>query len=123
MSRRFPQRVAIELDAVKYLRIRSGDHRFIAVWVVVVDSRVLVRSWNDKPAGWYRAFLREPRGAILIGNVEIPVRGARVVSRRLIDAASDGYAAKYNTKANLKYVRGFRTAKRATTTLELLPDS
>jgi len=118
---RLPPALAAALDAVKYLKIRSGDHRFIHIWVVVTGGRVLVRSWNDKRDGWYRAFLAEPRGAILLGETEIPVRAVRVRSARLIDAASDAYAAKYDTKANLKYTRGFRTMKRKATTLELLP--
>lgn len=117
----FPARTIFLISATKYLRIRCGDHRFIAVWVVVVDGRVFVRSWNDKAGGWYRAFRKEPIGAILVGDNEVPVRAVAVRSAKCIGAASDAYAAKYTTKANLKYVKGFRTARRRSTTLELAP--
>jgi hypothetical protein len=56
------------LDTAKILGIRSGDaHRYVGVWVVVVEDRVFVRTWNDEPTGWYRAFLEEPRGSIQVG--------------------------------------------------------
>jgi len=108
-------------EATKYLYIRSGDHRFIPIWVVVVQGRVIVRSWNDKPHGWYRAFLKEPRGDARIEEREVPVRAVPVSSAQLNDATDDAFAAKYTTKANLKYVEGFRLAKRKASTLELVP--
>ncbi|HEU5400672.1 MAG TPA: DUF2255 family protein [Terriglobales bacterium] len=114
-----PQDLAA-LEATKYLYIRSGEHRFIAVWVVVVEGRVIVRSWNDKAKGWYRAFLAEPRGDVKIGEREVPVRGVPLHSKRISDLADEAYAAKYTSKANAKYVKGLKTAKRKATTLELV---
>ncbi len=101
--------------------IRAGDHRFILIWVVVVEGRVIVRSWNDKPDGWYRAFLAQPCGAVRLGDREVAIRAVAVRSKRLNDAADDAYAAKYTTKANAKYVAGLRTPARKATTLELIP--
>ena len=114
------------LDAfarAKYLYIRSGAHRFIAIWVVVVDGRVIVRSWNDKAGGWYRAFLKQPRGDVRLGKdaAEIAIRAVRLRSAKLNDAADEAYAAKYTTKANQKYVIGFREPARKACSLELLP--
>lgn len=119
--KRFAKRVASAIDAIKYMKIRAGDHRYIHVWVVVVSGRVLVRSWNDKPGGWYRAFLQDPAGAIRVGERDVRVRARPVRSAALVDAVDAAYAAKYVTRANNKYVRGFATAKRRATTLELLP--
>ena len=63
--RGFAKAVLTNLDAAKILGVRAGtEHRFTGVWVVVVDGRVFVRSWNDKPTGWYRAFLDETEGVI-----------------------------------------------------------
>ncbi|HEV3039273.1 MAG TPA: DUF2255 family protein [Candidatus Angelobacter sp.] len=121
MKRRFSQKALTAFEATKYLYIRSGDHRFIPIWVVVVDGRVIVRSWNDKTNGWYRAFLSQPQGAVRIDDREVPVRALRVRSTRLNDAACDAYASKYTTKANAKYVKGLNHPKRKATTLELLP--
>ena len=106
----------------KYFYVRGGDsHRFIAIWVVVVGNKVLVRSWNDKPGGWYRAFLAEKTGHVRIGTREVAVRARRVRGKRLLDAMDAAYAAKYETAANLKYVKGFATPRRRATTLELTP--
>lgn len=121
MTRRFPARTAAAIDAIKYLYIRAGDdHRFVPIWVVVVDGRVVIRSWNDNSGGWYRAFLENPRGAIKVGETEVPVRAVPVRSASLNDAADRAYAEKYTTEANKKYVRGFATVRRKATTTELV---
>lgn len=50
--KRFPADLARAIDAIRYLRLRAGaGHRFIAVWVIVVEGRVFVRPWNDAPSG------------------------------------------------------------------------
>ncbi|SRR5579871_1039724 len=123
MTRQFPSTALAEFDATKYLYIRAGDHRFIPIWVVVVDGHVIVRSWNDKTDGWHRAFLGDRTGAVKMERKgeEVAVRAVRVRSARRNDAADLAYAAKYTTKANAKYVQGFKDPKRKATTLELLP--
>lgn len=120
--KRFPPAALAEIDKTKYVYIRAGtEHRFIPIWVVVVDGRVLVRPWNDKTSGWYRAFQKDPRGAIMVGEKEVTVNARKAPGTRLIAAMDAAYAAKYTTKANLKYVKGFATGKRQATTLELFP--
>lgn len=110
------------LDETKYLYIRSGsEHRFIAVWPIVLENRLFVRSWNDKPTGWYRAFLTEPRGAIRVGEKIVRVRARPVQSERLNDAIDQAYLGKYNTKANVKYSKGLASPARRATTTELSP--
>ena len=122
MTKRFSSARAAAIDKIKYFYIRAGDeHKFIPIWVVVVDGRVLVRPWNDKAGCWYRVFLKNPRGAIKIGATEVPVRALRVRSAKLIDAMDRAYAEKYTTKSNEKYVKGFATKKRKATTTELVP--
>jgi len=115
------RRVAAFADA-PILGVRSGaEHRYTGVWVVVVDDRVFVRSWNDKPTGWYRAFLDEPRGSVSLGDTEIRVRAAPVRSARIRRAVSEAYGRKYPTKGSERWVRGFAEPAREATTLELLP--
>jgi hypothetical protein len=121
MRRRFPRAILAGFEATKYLYLRAGDHRFIPIWVVVVENRVIVRSWNDRPDGWYRAFLSQRDGAVRIDGEEIPVPAVRVRGVRLNDSADAAYASKYTTKANAKYVAGLRHSKRKATTLELVP--
>jgi hypothetical protein len=124
MTRRFPKRLLSLLNESMALRIRAGaDHRFLGIWVVVVDDRVFVRPWNDLPGGWRRAFLSEPDGAILFGGRkrEIPVRARPVRAERLFDATDAAYARKYASRGAQKWVRGFATARRRKTTMELRP--
>ena len=114
-------RIAAFADA-GILGVRSGTkHRYTSVWVVVVEDRVFVRSWNDKPTGWYRAFLDEPRGSVTLGDTEIRARAAPVRSARFRRAVSEAYAEKYPTKGSVRWVRGFAEPEREAHTLELLP--
>jgi len=111
------------LDRLKILGVRAGTvHRHTGVWPIVVEGRLFVRSWNDKPTGWYRAFLSEPCGSIMVGKVERSVRAIHVRSARLIHAVTAAYAEKYDTKASEKWVRGFAEPDREATTLELVPE-
>ena len=121
-ARRFSEPVLGELARAKILGVRAGaEHRYTGVWVVVVEGRVFVRSWNDKPTGWYRAFLAQPRGSIRLAGREIAVRARQTRGERLRDAVTRAYAEKYNTKASEKWVRGFAEPRRAAATLELVP--
>ena len=122
MQRHFSSPDLETLERLNILGVRSGsEHRYTGVWVVVVERRVFVRSWNDKPTGWYRAFLREPRGSISLGTAERAVRASRVRSERLRRAVSEAYAIKYDTKASEKWVRGFAEEEREAVTLEMVP--
>ena len=124
MRKRLPSSIVRAIDDSKILGIRAGrrsDHRFIGVWPVVVDGRVLARSWTLKPSGWYHTFLADPSGTIQVGGREIPVRAVRIRSERIRDAVEAAYAAKYPTPGSRKYVRGFRTARRREATMEFVP--
>ena len=119
----FAADVVEALRKAKILGVRSGtEHRFTGVWVVVVDDRVFVRSWNDEPTGWFQAFRKEPAGTIQVGDVELPVRGKPVRSARIRDAVTAAYAEKYPTKGSRKWVEGFAEPTRALATLEFVPE-
>jgi hypothetical protein len=121
---RFSSRILALLDDSKTLRIRAGaEHRFLSIWGVVVSGRVFVRPWNDDPGGWRRAFLENPRGAVLADDAkrEIPVRARPARGERLFDAIDAAYAHKYPNRGAQKWVLGFATARRRKTTMELRP--
>jgi hypothetical protein len=114
------------LDAIRdcqVLGIRAGPgpHRIIGIWAVVVDGRVFVRSWGVRPDGWYRAFVREPRGVIEIAGRTIPVRAVGTRSERVKDAVSRAYREKYHTPGALKYVRDLARPRCRNTTTEFVP--
>jgi hypothetical protein len=121
-ARRFLDDEVAALDAAKIVGVRAGsEHRYTGVWVVVLDRRVFVRSWSDKPTGWYRAFLAEPDGSVQVGEREIPVRAVRTRSEKARAAVTEAYARKYDTKGSKQWVDGFREAERERNTLELAP--
>jgi hypothetical protein len=119
---KFAGTVVESLRGAKIIGVRAGtEHRYTGVWVVVVDGRIFVRSWNDKPTGWFRAFRKQPGGTVQVGELEIPVR-ARLGGGVLIrDAVTAALGEKYNTKGSQKWVEGFAEPARVLTTLELVP--
>jgi hypothetical protein len=122
-SDRFSKSIVEALRSAKILGVRAGtDHRYTGVWVVVVDGRVFVRSWGDKPTGWFRAFRKQPSGMIQTGELEIPVRAKLVRSARILDAVTAAFGEKYDTKGSRKWVEGFAEPARLATTFEFVPD-
>jgi hypothetical protein len=124
MSRSFSRRRLAAIDGAKALGIRAGRHsahRFIAVWPIVVNGHLYIRSWGLKPGGWYQTFLDDPLGTIQIRDDEVEVRARRVRSERIRDAVERGYALKYPTPGSRFFVRGFRTKRRREATMELVP--
>jgi hypothetical protein len=122
-KRGFTEDLLAAIGANKMLAIRAGrqPHRFIGIWVVVVERRVFVRSWSQKPRSWWRTFLEDPRGAINVDGREIPVRAVRTRSERLKDAVSRAYLEKYATRGSIEYARDMGRAKSRATTTELVP--
>jgi len=118
----FTDAIVEALSNAKILGVRAGtEHHYTGVWVVLVDDRVFVRSWNDKPTGWFRAFRKQPSGTIQVGELEIPVRGKLVRGARIRDAVTVAFGEKYNTKGSRKWVEGFAEPDRAINTLEFVP--
>jgi hypothetical protein len=120
-ARRFSRLALEELGKARIIGVRAGtEHRYTGVWVVVVEGRAFVRSWNDKPTGWYRAFQAQALGSIQLAGREIAIRARRLRGELLREAVTRAYAEKYDTKASEKWVRGFAEPHRTATTLELL---
>ena len=119
---RFPKKVLDSLRDGKMLGIRAGaEHRFIGIWVVVVENRVFVRSWSLKPRSWYRTFLEQPYGTIVVDDREIKVRAVHTRSERLKKAVDEAYLNKYNTPGSVKYAKDLGKKKSRDTTTELVP--
>src|SRR5918998_6516549 len=93
---RFADPVVEAVRDAKIIGVRAGaEHRYTGVWVVVVDGRVFVRSWSDKPTGWFRAFRKQPGGTIQVGGLEIPVRARPVRGARIREAVTAALGEKY----------------------------
>jgi hypothetical protein len=119
---KFTEDVVEVLRNAKILGVRAGtEHRYTGVWVVVVNGRVFVRSWSDKPTGWFRAFRKQPSGMIQAVKLEIPVRARFTRSERIRRAVTVAFAEKYNTKGSRQWVEGFAEPEREATTLEFIP--
>ena len=124
-KRQFSKPVVAAIAKDKILGIRAGsggDHRFIGVWVVVVDSRVFIRSWGVKRRSWYQTFREDPVGTIQAAGRELKIRAVTSLPEKMKAAVDAAYAEKYDTPGAIKYVKGFaRSKRRRDTTTELLP--
>ena len=113
------------LKKSKGLRVRAGAgaHRFIGIWFVMVRDRVFARSWSVKPNGWYQTFLKDPRGAIQVGKLEVPVFAIPIKNKALRDAVDRAYLKKYSTGGEVKYAKDLASEQSRATTVELVPFS
>ncbi len=123
MAARFPPDVVSALRTGKILGLRAGAgaHRFIGLWVVVVEGRVFVRSWSRRADGWHAALRHSPCGTLHVGDRVVPFRAVFTRSDRVKDAVSRAYREKYGTPAGLRYVRDLNRAACRATTTELTP--
>jgi len=109
---RFPAAVVSALDAAKVIGLRGGtqSHRFLGVWVVVVGGRAFVRTWNNKPGGWYQVFREESEGRVQVGELEFPVRVRKTWGEQLLDAIDRAYREKYPHAGVAPLRQGLRAA-------------
>jgi hypothetical protein len=103
------------------LRAGGGSHRVIGIWAVVVKGRVFVRSWSLKPRSWWRTFVDDPQGLLVVGKKEIKVRAVMTRSETLKDAVSLAYKEKYSNPGEIQYVKDMSRKKSRDTTTELVP--
>ena len=105
------------------LGIRAGNdstHRVIGIWAVVVEGRVFVRSYSMKPRSWWRTFLEDPQGIIVVASKEFPIRAIQTRSERLKDLVSAAYKEKYNRPGDIQFVKDMSKKKSRDTTTELV---
>ena len=122
-SNRFADDILAVLQKEKLLGIRAGTsttHRVIWIWVVVVEKRLFVRSYSMKPRSWWRTFLEDPYGSIIVGEKEIPIRAIQTRSEWLKDLVSAAYKEKYNKPGDIQYVKEMSKRKSRDTTTELV---
>ena len=119
----FADAVLAAIHKERILGVRAGSdtaHRVIGIWVVVVEKRLFVRSYSIKPRSWWRTFLEDPYGSIIVGEKEIPIRAIQTRSEWLKDLVSAAYKEKYNRPGDIQYVKDMSRKKSRDTTTELV---
>lgn len=122
----FSKEVLSKLHADRILGIRAGSegtHRVIGVWVVVVEGRVFVRSYQSKPNGWWQTLVKDPHGEIVLYGRKrgIKIRAVQVRSEKMKEKVSAAYKEKYNTPGSVGYVAEMSRSPSKDTTTELVP--
>jgi hypothetical protein len=121
---RFTDDLLASIQKDRILGIRAGrdsTHRVIGIWAAVVEGRVFARSWSMKPRSWWRTFLDDPYGIIVVGGKEIRVRAIQTRSERLKDLVSAAYREKYNKPGDIQFVKDMSRKESRDTTTELVP--
>ena len=121
----FPAETIKRIHADRILGIRAGaksTHRVIGVWVVVVNGRVFVRSYQRKPGGWWHTLVKDPHCEIFVYKRTrgIKVRAVQVKSEKMKQAVSAAYKEKYNTPGSVGYVAEMSRSPSKDTTIELV---
>ena len=120
---RFDADILSAIKKEKILGIRAGTestHRVIGIWAVIVEGRVFARSWSLKPRSWWRTFLEDPQGSLVIGEQEFAIRAIQTRSERLKDLVSQAYREKYNTPGSIQYVKEMSRKRSRDTTTEFV---
>ncbi len=124
-TKQFPDSVVEKIHKDKILGIRAGrnsKHRVIGVWVVVVDGRLFVRSYQAKPNGWWQTLVKDPHGQMYLYQRTrgIKVRAVQVKSEAMIEKVSAAYKEKYNTPGSVQYVKEMSRSPSKDATVELV---
>ena len=103
------------------VRVRTGEHRFIPIWTVVVNGRVFARSWQQREDGWAAALARSEPGEVKVNGEPRPVEALVVGTedRALTNAIDQAYRDKYDDAWH-EYVVRLTDDDAQATTLELL---
>ena len=107
------------------IEIKGGKDReaFLHIWIVEVNDRLFVRSWNKNPKSWFTDFIKTGVGQIKYNEKIINVKGKKLPkedeTNLLID---DAYLNKYNQEINIKYAEGISRPEYADYTMELFFD-
>jgi len=122
-KKRFDADILSTIKKEKILGIRAGTestHRVIGIWAVIVEGRVFARSWSLKPRSWWRTFLEDPQGSLVIGEQEFAIRAIQTRSERLKDLVSQAYREKYYTPGSIQYVKEMSRKRSRDTTTEFV---
>ena len=123
---RFPDSFYNFIRNNSLIEIKGGKEResFLHIWIVEVNDRLFVRSWNKSPKSWFTDFIRTGVGQIKYGDKIINVKGEKLPkddgTNLLIN---DAYLNKYNQERNIKYAEGISQLEYADYTMELFYDN
>ncbi len=111
------------LTAAKEIKIETQSatgtvHRTL-IWVAEHDGTIYIRSVDGPGARWYREATATDRPVALhVGDRRLPVRLEPATDRASVDAASEGYRAKYRRSYSLRSMLMDHTLP---TTLRVVP--
>lgn len=123
---RFPDSFYNFIRSNTLIEIKGGKDRetFLHIWIVEVNDRLFVRSWNKSPKSWFTDFIKTGVGQIKYGEKIINVKGEKLPKDDETNLLiNDEYLNKYNQERNIKYARGISQPEYADYTMELFYDS
>ncbi len=122
---RFPDSFYKFIQNNTLIEIKGGKQRetFLHIWIVEVNNRLFVRSWNKSPRSWFTDFLKTGVGQLKYGEKIINVKGKKLPKNDKTNLLiNDAYLNKYNQERNLKYAEGISQPEYADYTMELFFD-
>ena len=102
------------------IKAGNGNHRFLPIWMVVVEDHIYARSWGQKK-GWYRAFQEEGVGEISARSGQYRVKAEFISEDDIVNELVDkAYEQKYSKAGYKKYVDDLQAPSSKSTTVRLV---
>lgn len=73
----------------------SGEPHRAAIWAVVADDRVFIRSWKGAEAQWYREIQANPAAALLVDGQRYRVTAIPATDPDSIERTNESLRRKY----------------------------
>lgn len=110
------------INKTEITKLRQGDrYPMINMWMVVVEDRIFVRSWQGTKDGWYYKFLENEYGEIECGDVRYAVNGRTPNDlHKINNLINKQYISKYNEPKNATVAAQITEPERMKRTLELI---
>ena len=101
------------------IKAGNGNHRFLPIWMVVVEDQIYARSWGQKK-GRYRAFQEEGVGEVSARSGQYRVKAEFIDEDDKVNEWVDkAYEQKYKASYQ-KYVDDLQTSSSRSTTVRLV---
>ncbi len=113
------------LEKNTLVEIKGGQKRltFLQIWMVEIDKRVFVRSWNKSEKSWFTEFENSGNGQIKYGEKIIKVKGKKVDKNDKINLTiSKAYLDKYSQPENNEYSNGISQPQYFDYTMEFIKE-
>ncbi|GGF01649.1 hypothetical protein GCM10010984_18820 [Chishuiella changwenlii] len=112
---------SIDSEILTGIKAGTDDHRFLDIWMVIVDDRIFARSWGIAERSWYNTFLNNENGKIKSGDKVFNIK-AKIPEDlyELEEPINNAYMKTYDFGTNAFFAKGLAGKKHVEKTMEFI---